>query len=211
MANILLISDNEIFRADVSEQLKLYASDFEVYSEDNNTIFDVVILDTLSEKMKDLQIKMNRIPIVLLLPQGGEADSFDNVRVINKPIVLENLLDALHSMVNIFANNDVIKFNQYCLNSGSKEITNFRNGEVVKLTEREISIIKYLYKAQGEIVSKAELLSEVWGYSSEASTHTVETHIYRLRQKVEHDNKEFQIIVTEDNGYKLKLQFSCKM
>ena len=72
---------------------------------------------------------------------------------------------------------------------------------LIKLTERETAILKYLYKAGDKIVGKAELLAEVWGYNPEATTHTVETHIYRLRQKIERPE---QVIMTEDNGYRLK-------
>ena len=68
-----------------------------------------------------------------------------------------------------------------------------------------MAIIKYLYKAKDKIVSKNELLQEVWGYSPDVSTHTIETHIYRLRQKVEHENPAAQLIMTEDGGYKLKM------
>jgi len=76
-----------------------------------------------------------------------------------------------------------------------------RSREPIKLTERETAILKYLYKAGDKIVGKAELLAEVWGYNPEATTHTVETHIYRLRQKIERPE---QVIMTEDNGYRLK-------
>ena len=75
----------------------------------------------------------------------------------------------------------------------------------LKKTEKEVAIIKYLYKAKDKIVSKNELLQEVWGYSPDVSTHTIETHIYRLRQKVEHENPDAQLIMTEDGGYKLKM------
>ena len=82
---------------------------------------------------------------------------------------------------------------------------NQRNNEIIKLTEKEVAIIKYLYKAKDKIVSKNELLQEVWGYSPEVTTHTIETHIYRLRQKVEHEDVSAQIILTSDGGYQLKM------
>ena len=88
------------------------------------------------------------------------------------------------------------------LDSAKKEIKNLRTHKTIKLTEREVTILNYLYKAYPKIVSKSELLSEVWGYNPDATTHTVETHIYRLRQKVEEDGNN-AIILTEDAGYKL--------
>ena len=65
--------------------------------------------------------------------------------------------------------------------------------------------MKYLYKNRNRIVSKNELLQEVWGYAPDATTHTIETHIYRLRQKVEHNNAEAQLITTVEGGYQLKI------
>ena len=72
-----------------------------------------------------------------------------------------------------------------------------------KLTEKEVSVIKYLYKNAGKIVSKNDLIQEVWEYSADVATHTVETHIYRLRQKVEQNKTENQIILTSEGGYQL--------
>ena len=63
----------------------------------------------------------------------------------------------------------------------------------------------YLYKSQDTIVGKNELLKDVWGYSPDVSTHTIETHIYRLRQKVEKEDENAQLIVTVDGGYQLKV------
>ena len=85
-----------------------------------------------------------------------------------------------------------------------KEILNLRNNETIKLTEKEVSILQYLYKIKNKIVTKADLLQEVWGYNPDVTTHTIETHIYRLRQKVEHDDKSAQLIITEEGGYMLK-------
>ena len=66
-------------------------------------------------------------------------------------------------------------------------------------------MIKYLYKNADRTVSKNDLMQEVWEYSADVATHTVETHIYRLRQKVEQDNSDNQIIITSEGGYQLKL------
>ena len=75
-------------------------------------------------------------------------------------------------------------------------------GETLNLTEKESAIIKYLLKKTGTVTPKAELLEEVWGYGDQISTHTLETHIYRLRQKVNYvDDQPF--IVTKENGYQL--------
>jgi DNA-binding response OmpR family regulator len=73
----------------------------------------------------------------------------------------------------------------------------------VRLTEKEASIIKYLYRADQKVVTRETLLQEVWGYNSGVTTHTLETHVYRLRQKIERDPSNAEILVTESGGYKL--------
>ena len=75
-------------------------------------------------------------------------------------------------------------------------------GKKVRLTEKETSILKYLYRKNGDPVGREELLTEVWGYNAGVSTHTLETHVYRLRQKIEPPGAD-KIIVTEGGGYRL--------
>ena len=76
--------------------------------------------------------------------------------------------------------------------------------KTIKLTEREVDILKYLYQNSDVISSKENLLENVWGYSADVTTHTIETHIYRLRQKVEEEGGS-QLIITENNGYRLNI------
>jgi DNA-binding response OmpR family regulator len=73
----------------------------------------------------------------------------------------------------------------------------------VRLTEKETAILKFLYRAGEQVVGRDVLLHEVWGYNSGVTTHTLETHIYRLRQKIERDPSNAEILVTETGGYKL--------
>jgi DNA-binding response OmpR family regulator len=77
------------------------------------------------------------------------------------------------------------------------------NGSKVRLTEKETAIVKYLYRAEQKIIGRDELLEQVWGYNSGVTTHTLETHIYRLRQKIEKDPSNSRLLVTEGGGYKL--------
>ena len=77
------------------------------------------------------------------------------------------------------------------------------NGKKVRLTEKETAILRFLYRAGQLPVSRETLLQEVWGYNSGVTTHTLETHIYRLRQKIEKDAASPEILVTEAGGYKL--------
>jgi DNA-binding response OmpR family regulator len=73
----------------------------------------------------------------------------------------------------------------------------------IRLTEKETSILKYLYRAGEKPITRDVLLHEVWGYNSGVTTHTLETHIYRLRQKIEQDPSNAELLVTETGGYKL--------
>ncbi len=77
--------------------------------------------------------------------------------------------------------------------------------EDIYLTEKENYILYYLYQNIGEAVSRAKLLDEIWGYNTQIETHTLETHIYRLRQKLEVNPTEPSIILTDDKGYLLKI------
>jgi len=76
-------------------------------------------------------------------------------------------------------------------------------GSKVRLTEKETSILRYLYRSGQKAVQRDVLLQEVWGYNSGVTTHTLETHIYRLRQKIEKDPSNAALLVTEGGGYKL--------
>lgn len=209
MPNILLLSDNKDLAEDLSEQISLYADDFTVLSEDDeNAAIDMIILDEKTGELADIRKEHQRTPVILL--QKADDESVENNvmnSVVFKPFSLEKLLNQIRSGINILDNSSegYLNFNKYIVRPLKKDIYNQRNKEVVKLTEKEVAIIKYLYKCRDRIVTKNELLQEVWGYSPDVSTHTIETHIYRLRQKVEHEDPDAQLILTEDGGYKLKI------
>jgi len=76
-------------------------------------------------------------------------------------------------------------------------------GKKLRLTEKETAILKYLYRAGGKAVPREELLTEVWGYNAGVTTHTLETHVYRLRQKIESDPASARLLITEAGGYRL--------
>ena len=204
MPNLLFLSQNSNFAEDLTAQLNLYLPDFTVFREDDRqTFFDLVLLDEMPDKVTDYLSRP--IPIFLLAKHDEEYTDI-GAEVIMKPLVLSSLLDSLKSGIHMFENSEegYLRFNQYELRPLAKKILNERNGDVTKLTEKEVSIIKYLYKAGSKIISKNELLQEVWGYSPDVTTHTIETHIYRLRQKVEQENTDAQLILTSDGGYQLK-------
>ncbi|WP_307718718.1 helix-turn-helix domain-containing protein [Azospirillum sp. B4] len=79
------------------------------------------------------------------------------------------------------------------------------DGTETRLTDKEAQILAYLYRAEGAIVSRERLLDQVWNYNEGVTTHTLETHIYRLRQKMERDPANAVLLVTEPGGYRLAL------
>ena len=207
MPNILFLSDNELFSADLEEQIvQNLPEDYKIYKEDdNNTVFDIALLDGRNH-LFPFREKHPKVPALILEPTDSEEYTEDNLNMcIFKPIVLSSMLNQIQSSINVFENSSdgFLRFGNYELHPSSKEILNLKTKEVDKLTEREVSIIQYLYKAQNKSVSKNELLQNVWEYNTEVSTHTIETHIYRLRKKVEKDNDKMPLILAEDGGYKL--------
>ena len=204
MPNLLFLSQNQNFADDLISQLQLYLPDFCIFRDDESEVFfDVILIDETEEMIK--RYSTRPAPIFLL---GKNGDEYTNLEatVFHKPLVLSSLIDSLKSAIHVFENSEegYLRFNNYELRPLAREILNERNSELTKLTEKEVSIIKYLYKSGTKIVSKNDLLQEVWGYSPDVTTHTIETHIYRLRQKVEQNDSSAQLITTSEGGYQLK-------
>ena len=96
----------------------------------------------------------------------------------------------------------VLRIGEYVFKPSSKLLIRAAGSKCL-LTEKEVAILKFLYRANSVVVTREVLLRELWGYNSNVTTHTLETHIYRLRQKIELDPSDAQILVTEGGGYKL--------
>jgi DNA-binding response OmpR family regulator len=90
----------------------------------------------------------------------------------------------------------------YTFRPGAKILVSDK-GSKLKLTEKETAILRFLYRAGQNFVSRDILLQEVWGYNASVTTHTLETHVYRLRQKIEPNPSAACILITEPGGYKL--------
>lgn len=203
MPNILFLSGNAVFKADVLDQISHHAQEFCV--SDDESVADIVIVDEDISLLNEFLKKDIKAPVILL--SSKDVDDNRNIHhVIYKPMSLNKFLDDIKASINIYekSSEGKLEFNNYILDPSHKEILNLRNNEVTKLTEKEVAIIKYLYKNRDKTIGKNDLIQEVWGYSSDVYTHTVETHIYRLRQKVEHEDSSAQLIITSDGGYSLK-------
>ncbi len=206
MPNLFIVSENDLFKQDILFQIKKNCPELVPITEEGDVI-DIIIVDENLEKVSRYANKYPHAPVFVLLKKGMEKPQDKKlITYIQKPLSLCRFLDQLNSAINLAVNseNGKLTFNKYELNPARKEILNLRNKEIVKLTEKEVSILQYLYKIRDRIVTKSELLQEVWGYNPDVTTHTIETHIYRLRQKVEHEDKNAQLIITEEGGYFLK-------
>ncbi|WP_424810785.1 response regulator transcription factor [Roseococcus sp. YIM B11640] len=143
-------------------------------------------------------------PVILLGQAAGAPPSPDVAGVVPKPVRLAELVSRLHAVLATFdASADAaIPLGPYAFHPVGKLLRS-EGGKRIRLTEKEAAILLYLHRAGGRAVPRAELLGEVWGYSDAVTTHTLETHIYRLRRKIEADPHEAQLLVTDEGGYRL--------
>jgi DNA-binding response OmpR family regulator len=151
-----------------------------------------------------------KLPIVMLT---GSDDEIDVVRgldagandYIAKPFRLAELLARLRAQVRIFENSEdaVFLIGPYTFRPSAKLLQEPARNRRIRLTEKEAAILKFLYRAGTQPVARQVLLNEVWGYNAAVTTHTLETHIYRLRQKIEPDPSNARLLVTEGGGYRL--------
>jgi DNA-binding winged helix-turn-helix (wHTH) protein len=100
---------------------------------------------------------------------------------------------------------ETIQIGDYDLDHTENSLSSRTGGTLIRLTEKERHILEYLARHKNQIVDRRALLEEVWGYAEGVETHTLETHIYRLRQKIETDPAAPKILLTEEQGYKLTL------
>ncbi|WPB85893.1 response regulator transcription factor [Sediminicoccus rosea] len=142
-------------------------------------------------------------PVLLL---GGEAEPLPEgiTERIAKPVRTPELLARLHAVLAVFEASPeaAIPLAGYAFHPASKLLEG-KGGARIRLTEKEAAILLYLHRAGGRPVPRAELLGEVWGYSSAVTTHTLETHVYRLRRKIEPDPQQARLLLTDEGGYRL--------
>ncbi|WP_069188613.1 response regulator transcription factor [Candidatus Terasakiella magnetica] len=221
---VLLVDDDDSLRQMLSEQLQLH-EDFEVAEADGATSaleitkegpFDVVILDVGLPDMdgRDVCRLMRKqgvkCPIIMLTGADTDADTILGLDAgandyITKPFRLGILLARIRAHLRQHEQSEDATFTvgPYMFQPAAKLLVENDTEQKIRLTDKETNIIKYLYRAGGKVVGRDVLLDEVWGYNAGVTTHTLETHVYRLRQKIEKDPSNAQILVTEPGGYKL--------
>jgi DNA-binding response OmpR family regulator len=221
---ILIVDDDTALRQSLAEQLERDA-EFTVVECDTATTaldavrrerFDAMLLDVglpdmdgrdLCRQIRDAGIS---VPIVMLTAADSEGDTVMGLDAgandyVTKPFRLNVLLARLRAHLRQSDHRDdaVFAIGPYTFQPGAKLMTDQTKRKKVRLTEKETAILRYLYHAGDRAIGRATLLGEVWGYNAAVTTHTLETHVYRLRQKIERDPTNAEILVTEPGGYRL--------
>jgi DNA-binding response OmpR family regulator len=220
---ILLVDDENELRSALAEQLSLY-DEFEVVQADSATKavqaakgdhLDLVVMDVGLPDMDGREaVKLMRkagfkAPVIMLTGHDSDSDTILGLEAgandyVTKPFRFAVLLARVRAQLRQHEASEDAVFNvgQFSFRPASKLLVS-EKGSKVRLTEKETAILRFLYRSGQKPVSREVLLQEVWGYNSGVTTHTLETHIYRLRQKIEKDPSNASLLVTEGGGYKL--------
>ena len=223
---VLIVDDDDALRETLVDQL---AVDGEFVATEASSVqaaeasltakdarFDAIILDVGlpdgdgRDLCSRLRKQGHRMPIIMLTGLDGETDVVKGLDCgandyIAKPFKLAVLLARLRAQLRIFENSEdaVFTIGPYTFRPAAKLLQEPAKNRRIRLTEKEAAILKFLYRAGTRSVARQVLLNEVWGYNAAVTTHTLETHIYRLRQKIEPDPANARLLVTEGGGYRL--------
>ena len=221
---LLLVDDDATLRQSLAEQL---TPEFETVQVGSGMAaletvrsgrFDAVLLDVglpdgdgrdICRQMRDQGARM---PIIMLTAAVGDADTITGLEAgandyVTKPFRLGVLVARLHAQLRSHeASTDaVFTIGPFSFHPTAKMLVENGSRKKVRLTEKEVAILRFLYRAGDKPVSRETLLGEVWGYNAGVNTHTLETHVYRLRQKIERDPARAEILITAPGGYRLNL------
>lgn len=220
---ILLVDDDEDLRDSLKSQLALH-DEFDILIAGTATHgidiakaerIDLILLDVGlpdmdgREACKILRKAGIKSPIIMLTGNTADSDVILGLDAgandyVTKPFKFAVLLARVRAQLRQHEQSEdaVFAIGHYTFKPASKILVD-EAGKKVRLTEKETSILKFLYRAGEKVVTRDVLLHEVWGYNAGVTTHTLETHIYRLRQKIEKDPSSAELLVTEMGGYKL--------
>src|SRR5712692_11457844 len=224
LRRILIVDDDAALRQSLAEQLERHgefasrdcdnaAAALEIVQKER---FDAVLLDIGLPDMDGREVcrlmrrSGVRSPIVMLTGADTDSDTILGLDsgandYIVKPFRLSVLLARLRAQLRQHEQSEdaVFTIGPYTFRPSAKLLIDGSGRKQVRLTEKETAILKYLYRAGDKVIGRDTLLGEVWGYNAGVTTHTLETHIYRLRQKIEREPAKAEILVTEPGGYRL--------
>ncbi len=151
-----------------------------------------------------------RIPVIMLTGASSDADVVRGLNAgandyVSKPFRAKELLARLRAQLRLYDNSvdAVFTIGSYTFQPAAKLLLTADRNQRIRLTGKEVAILKFLHKSTQPVVSRQTLLDQVWGYKSDVTTHTLETHIYRLRQKIEADPADCRLLTTVPGGYHL--------
>ncbi len=223
---ILIVDDDDVLRETLAEQLQIdgeflvteaaTVAEAERLATGKDARFDALILDVglpdgdgrdLCQRLRQKGIKM---PIIILTGSDDDSDVVRGLEAgandyVAKPFRLAVLLARIRRQLSSFENSEdaVFPIGPYVFRPAAKLLEVRSKNKRIRLTEKEAAILKYLYRAGKRPIARQVLLNEVWGYNAAVTTHTLETHIYRLRQKIEPDPTNARLLLTETGGYRL--------
>ena len=225
MKKILIIDDSEDLREALAIQLVL-TKNFDVFEAEDSAsglqrtkeaLYDLILLDVGSPNINWRELcslirkQGVKCPIIILAAQDSDIDTMLDLDAgvndyVSKPIKFSILLARIGAQLRQYEKSENAMFNlgPWTFKPASKLLIT-GDDQKVRLTEKETSILKFLYQAKGDVVSREVLLRKVWDYNSSVSTHTLETHIYRLRQKIEPNPSDAKLLITEPGGYRLNV------
>ena len=220
---ILVVDDDNDLREALCEQLALHP-EFEIEQVDSArraldaiaaappdlVIMDVGLPDVDGrDAVSRLRTDGFKRPIIMLTGRDSEADTVLGLDsgandYIVKPFRFAVLLARIRVQMRQHEASEEAEFQigPYVFRPAMKILVDPK-GSKLRLTEKEVAILRFLHRAERQSVPRDTLLKEVWGYNSNVTTHTLETHIYRLRQKIEDNPAESRLLVTDGGGYKL--------
>ncbi|NQV55551.1 MAG: response regulator transcription factor [Rhodospirillales bacterium] len=221
---ILIVDDDDDLREMLAEQLQIH-EEFQTEGADNaaaaiertkGQYFDMILLDVGLPDMDGREVcrvmRRNGVksPIIMLTGADTDADTILGLDAgandyVTKPFRIGVLMARLRAHIREHEQSEfaVFTIGPYTFRPSAKLLLDNETNKKVRLTDKETSIIKFLYLAGERVVSRDVLLGEVWGYNADVTTHTLETHVYRLRQKIEREPSKAELLVTEPNGYRL--------
>jgi len=222
---ILIVDDDTELRTALVEQLALH-DEFEAVAVDTGTKgvqeakagqIDLVIMDVGlpdvdgREAVRILRKNGFKAPIIMLTGHDTDSDTILGLEsgandYVTKPFRINVLLARLRAHLRQHERSEdaVMTIGPYEFHPAGKMLLEKGGKKKIRLTDKEASILKYLFRAGDRPVARDVLLNEVWGYNAGVTTHTLETHIYRLRQKIEKDPANAAILITDRGGYRLQ-------
>ncbi|MGF1501074.1 MAG: response regulator transcription factor [Paracoccaceae bacterium] len=222
---ILLVDDDADLREALADQL-LLMEEFDVFEAETgqagidrsrHEMHDLILLDVGLPDMDGREVcrlmrkQGVKCPIVMLTGHSSDSDTILGLDsgandYIAKPFKFPVLLARIRAQLRQHEQSEdaIFQIGPYAFQPGQKLLTDEAERKI-RLTEKETNILKFLYRAGGRTVERDVLLREVWGYNAEVTTHTLETHIYRLRQKIEPQPSNARLLLTESGGYRLGL------